>query len=192
MLLSQLRLEERRGGERRGGRRGRGGAARHSGGTVTIHYNLMLDAILEFLCGNQICKKKKKGREERKRACHSRTSGTEMGRSGRRCEAELCRRPQKTLRFHHVLTELVLVHSSLRAWMDAGRRRTVYNLSQLQISFPSVGASEPLVPQGARRSPANLLTLDAVVLFHGGDCSFLWLALYLCPPAGRHLVDSHP
>lgn len=45
MLLSQLRLKE-------------GRAAKHSGGTVTIHYELMLDAMLEFLCGNQIHKKK--------------------------------------------------------------------------------------------------------------------------------------
>lgn len=38
--------------------RGEGRAAKHSGGTVTIHYELMLDAMLEFLCGNQIHKKR--------------------------------------------------------------------------------------------------------------------------------------
>lgn len=72
MLLCQLRLKE-----------GRVGVARHSGGTVTIHYNLMLDAILEFLCGNQICKKKNG------QACHSRNTGTKIGQSARHCEAKL-------------------------------------------------------------------------------------------------------
>lgn len=45
MLLSQLRPKEGRGGK-------------HSWGTVTIHYKLMLDAMLEFLCDVKFTKKK--------------------------------------------------------------------------------------------------------------------------------------